>query len=38
MNNAGEARFDPPGDAADGNDWVLLLDSAEADLANREDN
>ena len=27
--NSGIKTFDPPGDVADGNDWVLILDSVE---------
>jgi len=29
LENTGEAHFDPPGEVAEGNDWVLLLDNAE---------
>jgi len=32
MKNEGEAKFDPPGDAVPGNDWVLLLDDADAEF------
>jgi len=28
--NSGERRFDPPGETANGNDWVLVLDDAGA--------
>ena len=28
--NSGEQRFDPPGETAPGNDWVLVLDDAQA--------
>lgn len=31
LDNRGEARFDPPGRAAPGNDWVLLLQAAGSD-------
>jgi hypothetical protein len=31
--NKGERRFDPPGETAAGNDWVLVLDDAAARLA-----
>ena len=27
--NTGEQSFDPPGEVVDGNDWVLVLNSAE---------
>jgi hypothetical protein len=27
LENTGEAKFDPPGDVAPGNDWVLLLEA-----------
>jgi len=29
MDNTGVTTFDPPGEPADGNDWVLILDSVE---------
>jgi len=29
IDNAGVATFDPPGQPADGNDWVLILDSVD---------
>jgi hypothetical protein len=31
--NRGERRFDPPGEPAAGNDWVLVLDDAAARFA-----
>jgi len=27
--NSGTRKFNPPGDAEDGNDWILLLDSVK---------
>jgi hypothetical protein len=30
LENTGEAKFDPPGDVAPGNDWVLLLEASGA--------
>lgn len=30
LENKGEAQFDPPGDVAPGNDWVLLLETSRA--------
>jgi hypothetical protein len=31
--NKGDRRFDPPGESADGNDWVLVLDDEAAHFA-----
>lgn len=33
FNNTGQHRFDPPGETAPGNDWVLVLDDARAPRA-----
>jgi len=33
FNNAGQHRFDPPGETAPGNDWVLVLDDARTPRA-----